>query len=73
MPEIFNKIDKIKPAYDLVYKAVMLICKLLLVADIVITSMSVVGSNRSTTLPSRSIKNFVKFHLISAPFTSIFA
>ena len=23
MPEIFNKIDKIKPAYDLVYKAVM--------------------------------------------------
>ena len=43
MPEIFNKIDKIKPAYDLVYKAVMLICKLLLVADIVITSMSVVG------------------------------
>ena len=39
----FNKIDKIKPAYDLVYKAVMLICKLLLVADIVITSMSVVG------------------------------
>ena len=35
MPEIFNKIDKIKPAYDLVYKAVMLICKLLLVADIV--------------------------------------
>ena len=43
MPEIFNKIDKIKPAYDLVYKVVLLICKLLLVADIVITSMSVVG------------------------------
>ena len=41
MPEIFNKIDKIKPAYDLVYKVVLLICKLLLVADIVITSMSV--------------------------------
>ena len=38
MPEIFNKIDKIKPAYDLVYKVVLLICKLLLVADIVITS-----------------------------------
>ena len=43
MPEIFNKIDKIKPAYDFVYKAVLLVCKLLLVADIVITSMSVVG------------------------------
>ena len=40
MPEIFNKIDKIKPAYDFVYKAVLLVCKLLLVADIVITSMS---------------------------------
>ena len=34
MPEIFNKIDKIKPAYDLVYKAVMLICKLLLAAQL---------------------------------------
>ena len=43
MPEIFNKIDKIKPAYDFVYKAVLLVCKLLLVADIVITSMSVIG------------------------------
>lgn len=43
MPEIFNKIDKIKPAYDFVYNAVMLICKLLLIADIAITSMSVVG------------------------------
>ena len=43
MPEIFNKIDKIKPAYDIVYNTVLLICKLLLIADIAITSMSVVG------------------------------
>lgn len=27
-----------------------------------------VGSNRATTFPFRSIKNFVKFHLISALF-----
>ncbi len=43
MPEIFNKIDKIKPAYDFVYKFVMLICKLLLIADILITTMAVMG------------------------------
>jgi len=43
MPEIFNKIDKIKPAYDVVYKITMVICKLLLIADIAITSMAVCG------------------------------
>ncbi|WP_432628955.1 TRAP transporter small permease [Brotaphodocola sp.] len=43
MPSIFEKIDKIKPAYDMTYRFVMLICKLLLIADIAITSMSVLG------------------------------
>ncbi|MDF2614635.1 MAG: C4-dicarboxylate transporter permease [Clostridia bacterium] len=43
MPSIFNTIDKIKPAYDMVYKVVLLLCKLLLVVDIAITSMAVVG------------------------------
>lgn len=43
MPEIFKTIDKIKPAYDYTYKAVMLICKLLLIADILITTMAVIG------------------------------
>lgn len=43
MPSIFEKIDKIKPAYDLTYRFVMFLCKLLLIADIVITSMSVLG------------------------------
>ncbi|MDO4268003.1 MAG: TRAP transporter small permease [Eubacteriales bacterium] len=43
MPAIFEKIDKIRPAYDATYKVVMFICKLLLVADIAITSMAVVG------------------------------
>ena len=37
MPAIFEKIDKIKPAYDITYKVVMFICK------IAITSMSVAG------------------------------
>ena len=43
MPKIFVTLDKIKPAYDIAYKVVMLICKLLLIADICITTMSVIG------------------------------
>ncbi|MBS6952493.1 MAG: TRAP transporter small permease [Enterocloster asparagiformis] len=43
MPAIFEKIDKIKPAYDMTYKFVMFICKVLLVVDIAITSIAVVG------------------------------
>lgn len=43
MPGIFNKIDKIKPAYDATYKFVMFLCKVLLVVDILITTMSVIG------------------------------
>ena len=43
MHNIFNTIDKIKPAYDVTYKIVLLLCKLLLVADILITTMSVAG------------------------------
>jgi len=43
MPTIFDKIDKIKPAYDMTYKVVLFICKILLIADIGITSMAVAG------------------------------
>lgn len=43
MPKIFTTLDKIKPAYDITYKVVLLICKLLLIADILITTMSVCG------------------------------
>lgn len=43
MPKIFDAIDKIKPAYDVVYKIVLFICKLLLIVDILITSMAVAG------------------------------
>lgn len=43
MPAIFAKIDKIKPAYDVVYKVVLFICKILLVADLAITCYSVAG------------------------------
>lgn len=40
---MFEKLDKLKPAYDAAYKAVLFLCKLLLTADILITGMSVVG------------------------------
>lgn len=40
---MFEKIDKFKPVYDVIYKVDLFICKLLLIADILITSMSVAG------------------------------
>lgn len=43
MPKFFETVDKIKPAYDVAYKVVLFICKILLTADIVITSVCVVG------------------------------
>lgn len=43
MPAIFEKIDKIKPAYDFVYRLIMNACKVLLIIDILITCMSVTG------------------------------
>ena len=38
-----GEVDKLKPAYDKAYQFVMFVCKMLLVADILITCMSVVG------------------------------
>lgn len=43
MPGIFEKIDKIRPVYDVADKVVLFICKLLLIVDILITTMSVIG------------------------------
>lgn len=43
MSKFFTTVDKIKPAYDMTYKVVLVICKLLLIADILITTMSVLG------------------------------
>ena len=43
MPSIFAKFDKIKPVYDKIYDVVLLICKLLLITDILITTMAVAG------------------------------
>ncbi len=43
MARFFYTLDKIKPAYDRVYKGVLFLCKILLIADILITSMAVSG------------------------------
>lgn len=43
MPAFFRTLEKIKPVYDWAYKIMLFICKLLLIADIVITSITVAG------------------------------
>lgn len=43
MSGFFDTMDKIKPAFDVTYKIVLFVCKLLLIGDILITTMSVVG------------------------------
>lgn len=43
MPKFFTALDKVRPAYDVTYKIVMVLCKLLLIADIAITSYAVLG------------------------------
>ena len=41
LPAFFRTMDKIKPIYDWTYKAFMFICKLLLIADILLTCVAV--------------------------------
>lgn len=43
MPKFFSAMDKIRPAYDFTDKLIMFICKILLIADIAITSYAVLG------------------------------
>ena len=43
VPAFFQKLNKVKPIYDWTYKVIMLICKLLLIADIIITTWVVLG------------------------------
>lgn len=51
MPKIFHTIDKIKPVYDWTYKILMFICKIFLIADILITSYAVAGRFLHPYLP----------------------
>lgn len=43
MPAWLKSLEKLRPVYDWAYKIMLVICKLLLIADIFITSWSVLG------------------------------
>lgn len=43
MNSFFAKVDKIKPVYDAAYNFVLVICKLLLIADILVVAFQVAG------------------------------
>lgn len=43
MPKIFTAFERIRPVYNWTYKIVMFICKILLIVDILVTSMAVCG------------------------------
>ena len=43
MPKIFTTLDKLRPIYNVTDKIVMILCKLLLIADICISAYSIAG------------------------------
>ena len=43
MPALLKKLEPLRPLYNLMYRFVLVVCKLLLVLDIAITSFAVVG------------------------------
>ncbi|MDO5436432.1 MAG: TRAP transporter small permease [Clostridia bacterium] len=43
MPAIFNKLDKLKIIYDIAYKILNVVCKILLIGDILVTIYMVIG------------------------------
>lgn len=43
MEKLFKSTDRLKPVYDAIYKATAVICKLLLIADILIAVFQVAG------------------------------
>jgi TRAP-type C4-dicarboxylate transport system permease small subunit len=43
MPKVFQTLDKVKPVYDWTYRIFLVICKVLLIVDILITSYAVAG------------------------------
>ena len=43
MPAFFKTVEKIKPLFDWTHRIILFICKLLLIADIIITTWAVAG------------------------------
>lgn len=58
---VFEKLDKIKPVYDFMEKVLMIICKLLLVIDIVIAIYSVLARYGSQLAHKYQALSFLQF------------
>lgn len=43
MPKFFQYADRLKPIYDIAYRVIMTVCKLLLIADILVTAWIVIS------------------------------
>lgn len=43
MPKVFETLDKVRPVYDLAYRVFLVICKLLLITDILIATYTVLA------------------------------
>ena len=43
MPAFFTSLEKIKPLFDWTHRIILFICKILLIADIIITTWAVAG------------------------------
>ena len=43
MKGFLSSLGRIKPVYDAIYKVLLVVCKVFLIADILITSMAVLG------------------------------
>ena len=65
MPKFFTTLDKFKPVYDFVYRLFLVICKILLIADILITSYAVLG--RYCQQLSRNVPAFSFLSVITDP------
>lgn len=52
MSDFFNKADRIKPFFDVAYKLIMVVCKLLLISEILLGAIMVAGRYIFKTQPS---------------------
>lgn len=58
---VFEKLDKIKPVYDIMEKILMFICKILLAVDIVIAIYSVLARYGSVLVHNYEALSFLQF------------
>lgn len=60
MPQIFQKLEKIKPIYDTMEKVLMFICKILLCLDIIIAIYSVIARYASQAAHTYEALSFLQ-------------